>query len=100
MSATGPSTASIRSPDIDPTTFSAAVTVAAADVPLSGVFNAGYCRRVTCNGGGQLFVQRRGDAAPAAYTVAAGTIIDGLIALIGGQTNHPTASALSLVLEL
>ena len=76
-----------------------ALTVGAADTQLGTVFNCGFCRRVYCNGPGTLFVQRALDAAPVAYTVVAGTQIDGRIVLIGGQTNHPTASALSLVLE-
>ena len=100
MSATGPNTASVLSPNHDLTVATAAVTVGAPDVALSSVFSAGYCRRVYCNGAGTLFVQRQDDAAPVAYTVAAGQVIDGWITLIGGTTNHPSASALSLVVEV
>lgn len=78
-----------------------AAAVGAADILLSAVFNCNFCRRIYCNGAGTLFVQRDGDQAPVAYTVVAGTIIDGRITLIGGTTNHGTATnGLSLVLEV
>ncbi len=84
------------------TTQGQQVTVGAPDIALSTVFNCGFCRRIVPQGSGTVFVQRVGDTAPIPYVVTAGqaSAIDGNIVLIGGTTNHPTASAIALNLEV
>jgi len=99
--AVGPNSAPQTSaPEAVLTTAVASVTVGTADVPLTGVFNCGFCRRVVAQAAGTVFVQRSNDSAPVPYLLAAGASVAGNIVLIGGTTNHPTASAIALNLEV
>lgn len=95
----GPQTSSVGS---ILATQGAQITVGAADVPLSSVFNCGFCRRVVAQADGTVFIQRAGDTAPIPYVlkVATNNAVEGNIVLIGGTTNHGTASAIALNLEV
>jgi hypothetical protein len=98
MSAIGPNTLPEGSKDFL-TVSTVSATIGSADILASAVFNTGVIRRVYCNAGGTLFVQRVGDTAyPAAgYTVSAGQYIDGQITKVGGTTTG--SSAISIVME-
>jgi putative cofactor-binding repeat protein len=101
MSAVGPNSAPQTSPpELVLTRQGALVTVGAADVPLAGVFNCGFARRVVAQAAGTVFVQRADDSAPIGYLLAAGAAVTGNIILIGGTNNYPTASAIKINLEV
>lgn len=101
MSAVGANSApSTSPPGVVMTTQGQQVTVATADIPLSGVFNCGFCRRVVAQAAGTVFIQRSGDAAPISYILTANAAVEGNIVLIGGSTNHAGASAIALNLEV
>lgn len=68
-------------------------TVGAGDVLMNTVFNAGYARRLYFNTGGTVYVKKQNDATALPYVVAAGAILDGVIVLVGGTTNFPSATA-------
>jgi hypothetical protein len=95
--AVGPNTSDSNSLDSVLAVAAQQVTVGTADIPLSGVFLAGYCKRVFVNiasGSAVVFVQRAQDAAAIGYTLTPQwPIIDGRIILIGGTTNHGTATS-------
>ena len=101
MSAVGPNSApTTSSPSQVLTTQGQQITVGAPDVALSSVFNCGFCRRVVAQASGTVFIQRVGDAAPISYVLTANAAVEGNIVLIGGTTNHGTASAIALNLEV
>ncbi len=101
MSAVGPNSGPQTSATgVVLTTQGQQVTVGAADIALAGVFNCGFCRRVVAQAAGLVFIQRSGDSAPISYQLAQGAAVEGNIVLIGGTTNHATASAIALNLEV
>jgi hypothetical protein len=99
MSAVAPTTAPTAAAARILTTAAQQVTVGLPDISLADIFECGFCRRVVCQAAGTVFVQRKEDPAPISYAVTAGYAVDGYIVLIGGSTNHPTASAIALSLE-
>jgi hypothetical protein len=101
VSATGPNSApQVSPPELVLTRQGAQVTVGAPDIPLSSVFNCGFCRRVVAQAAGTVFVQRADDSAPISYLLASGGSVTGSITLIGGTLAHPTADTLVLDLEV
>jgi hypothetical protein len=101
MSAVGANSApQVSAPEVVLTTQGQQVTVGTADIPLSSVFNCGFCRRVVAQAIGTVFIQRSGDSAPISYALTAGAAVEGNIVLIGGSTNHAGASAIALNLEV
>lgn len=100
MAAVGPAEYPISSLEQTPVTYTQTITVGAPDTLLSSVYNCGFCRRIFCGAGGIVFVQRANDTVMVGYTLPAGGEIRGQIKAIGGTTNHPTAAAVALNLEL
>lgn len=100
MSAVGPAEYPISSLEQTPVTYTQTITVGAPDILLSSIYNAGFCRRVFCGAGGTVFIQRKNDTVMVPYVLPPGGEVRGQITAIGGTTNHPSASAVALDLEL
>ena len=75
-----------------------ALAIEAGDTDVSTIFSAGFCRRIYAISAGTLFVQRKGDEAMNAYTLAVGGVLEGIFVAVGGTTTG--SSAITVNLEL
>lgn len=75
-------------------------TVGAADAQMSTYFTCGIARRIIPQAAGNVFIQRPGDAGFTKYVVLASVPIEGQIVAIGGTTGNPTATTMTIVLEV
>lgn len=89
----GPSNA--RDPGNQVTYFTQQITLAGANVAMSTYFNGGFCRSITPQADGTLYIQRAGDAGYTSYLCKAGVPITGQIVSIGASS-----SAIVVNLEL